>query len=236
VQWFGNVARTYEPPSFAELTGGLVPVLNDAQRGTSVEFGTRGRTPQLQWDLVAYQVRLRGELLSIGGANGMGTTINAERTVHRGIEAGLGGPLGEPGVAFDWQLNALLNDFRFDGDTLYGNARLPGIPRGTLRAEFGWNVNPALRLALLAEAATDAGVDYAGTLFAPGYGLWGLRANGSLNVGGTLNWFVEGRNLGNKDYAATTGVIRNAQLPDAPLAQFFPGDGRAIYAGLDWRY
>lgn len=234
VQWFANIAGTYEPPSFGELTGGLAPVLNDAQRGTSVEFGTRGRTPQLQWDLVAYQVRLRGELLSIGGANGMGTTINADRTVHRGIEAGLGGPLPVP--AFDWQLNALLNDFRFDGDALYGNARLPGIPRGTLRAELGWTASPALRLALLMQAATDAGVDYAGTLFAPGYGLWGLRANGSLNVGGTLNWFVEGRNLGNKDYVATTGVIRDAQLPGAPLAQFFPGDGRAFYAGLDWRF
>lgn len=234
VQWFGNVAGTYEPPSFGELTGGLAPVLNDAQRGTSVEFGTRGRTPQLQWDLVLYQVRLRDELLAIGGANGMGTTINADRTVHRGIEAGLGGPFGVPGAAFDWRLNALLNDFRFDGDALYGNARLPGIPRGTLRAEVGWTVSSELRLALLAAAATDAGVDYAGTLWAPGYGIYGLRASG--NVGGTLSWFVEGRNLGDKDYAATTGVIRDASLPSAPLAQFFPGDGRAFYAGLDWRY
>lgn len=43
-------------------------------------------------------------------------------------------------------------------------------------------------------------------------------------------WFVEGRNLGDKRYASTTGVIFNANSTDQ--AQFSPGDGRAVYAGV----
>ena len=52
-------------------------------------------------------------------------------------------------------------------------------------------------------------------------------------LNGTLNWFVDGRNLSDRRYAATTGVVRDAQGAD--VAQFLPGDGRAVYAGLDWR-
>ena len=44
---------------------------------------------------------------------------------------------------------------------------------------------------------------------------------------------MEGRNLANTKYAATTGVIANADGLDS--AQFWPGDGRAVYAGVEWR-
>ncbi|RZU02494.1 TonB-dependent receptor family protein [Rivibacter subsaxonicus] len=233
-QWFANLSRSFEPPSFGELTGGSVPVLNEAQRGTTLELGTRGRTPLLQWDLALYQTRIDGELLSISGTNGNGTTVNADRTLHRGVELGLASPEGSTSP-LGWRLNGLLNDFRFDGDVVYGNARLPGIPRATLRAELGWRFAPALRVSLQAEAASSTAIDYARTLFAAGYATWGLRAAGSFDAQGRLGWFVEGRNLADRRYAATTGVIRDASLPGAPLAQLYPGDGRAVYAGLDWR-
>jgi iron complex outermembrane receptor protein len=48
-----------------------------------------------------------------------------------------------------------------------------------------------------------------------------------------LSFFVEGRNLSNKTYAATTGVITSASGQDQ--AQFNPADGRAVYAGIQWR-
>ena len=72
---------------------------------------------------------------------------------------------------------------------------------------------------------------WARSWFAERYAIWGLRASGMLN--GTMNWFVDGRNLSDRRYAATTGVVRDAHGAD--VAQFLPGDGRAVYAGLDWR-
>jgi len=46
-------------------------------------------------------------------------------------------------------------------------------------------------------------------------------------------WFVEGRNLFDRRYSATTGVMRDAAGRDQ--AQFLPGDGVAVYAGLEYR-
>ncbi|MCY1353734.1 hypothetical protein D9M68_460340 [compost metagenome] len=48
-----------------------------------------------------------------------------------------------------------------------------------------------------------------------------------------LGFFVEGRNLSDKTYVATTGVIADARGRDS--AQFLPGDGRSLYVGLEWR-
>lgn len=58
-----------------------------------------------------------------------------------------------------------------------------------------------------------------------------------LTLSGALfgGWgrFVEGRNLTDRRYAATTAVQANARGLDG--AYYFPGDGRSVYAGLTWR-
>lgn len=48
-----------------------------------------------------------------------------------------------------------------------------------------------------------------------------------------LGFFIEGRNLSDKTYIATTGVVANARGQDAAL--FMPGDGRSLYVGLEWK-
>lgn len=229
-QFYANLSRSFEPPSLSEISGGLYPVNNAAQRANSLEFGTRGRQAGLEWDLSVYHAALRQELLQIAtNVVGANITVNAERTVHRGIEAYLGGQRG----GLDWRLAGLVNDFRFDGDTLYGNRRLPGIPRLFLRAEGGYRLPYALRLGLNIESAPKAyAVDFADSLQARGYTLYGLKLQ--QTVGKQTSWFLEGRNLADKRYAATTGVLRDAGGKDS--AQFMPGDGRAWYAGLSWQH
>jgi iron complex outermembrane receptor protein len=64
-----------------------------------------------------------------------------------------------------------------------------------------------------------------------GYALLNLRLGGALGEG--WSWFVEGRNLTDRRYAATTAVQANVRGADG--AWYFPGDGRAVYAGLSWR-
>ena len=49
-----------------------------------------------------------------------------------------------------------------------------------------------------------------------------------------VSWFVEGRNLFDKAYASTTGVIETAAGVDQ--TQFLPGDGRAVYGGIEFRW
>ena len=71
----------------------------------------------------------------------------------------------------------------------------------------------------------------ANTWFADPYALVGLKLARAVEHG--LSWYLEGHNLANRRYAATTGVIADARGVDA--AQFLRGDGRSVYAGVSWK-
>lgn len=89
VQFFGNVSRSFEPPSFGELTGGATPVFNRAQKATTLEVGMRGGAASTTWDLAYYHARVHDELLQIAtNTAGLNITVNAPRTVHQGVELG----------------------------------------------------------------------------------------------------------------------------------------------------
>lgn len=228
---FGNVSGSYEPPTFGELTGGPNVKPLQAQKAKTLEFGSRGFLGAVQWDFAFYRSLLEGELLSLSSPTGQPLgTVNASDTLHQGIELGL---VLTPVDGIVWRNAYLWNDFRFDGDAVFGDNRLPGIPPQMLRSELlyqpvpGWYVGPTFEL-----SPQKMPIDMANTLYADGYFIWGLKAGRQVAQG--LSFFVEGRNLGNRNYIATTGVIANANGRDQ--AQFLPGDGRAVYAGLDWQF
>jgi iron complex outermembrane receptor protein len=49
-----------------------------------------------------------------------------------------------------------------------------------------------------------------------------------------VSWFIEAKNLTDETYAASHGVILNALGADQ--AQFLPGDGRSVFAGIEYRF
>lgn len=257
-QVFFNASRSFEPPSFGELTAvgaapGLVEL--DAQRGTTLELGTRGSTERVRWDLVWYYSWLDNELLSLGIPGVSPTqTVNAGRTIHHGVEAmvdidllrSIVSPWQEATVASDKQPGQeairgdrlflrqvyLFNDFRFDGDGEFGNNELPGVPRHYYRAELiyehpsGFYAGPNVEWVPQGYA-----VDMDNTLEADGYALLGFKIGYRTQKG--VSFFIEGKNLTDETYAATTGVLKTAA---ANSAVFMPGDGRAVYAGVEWKW
>ena len=62
------------------------------------------------------------------------------------------------------------------------------------------------------------------------YAIWGLKAGYEREH---FNIYVEGRNLSDLNYIATTDIVAQA-FPDSPL--FWPGNGRAVYAGLQLKW
>ena len=236
VQLFANLSRSYEPPSFGELTGGAAPNLNRAQRGTTLEFGSRGQSKHVDWDVSFYHARLKDELLQTqvfaagNSAFVMPQTVNADNTVHAGVELGLTARLP---ANLEWRSNLLLNRFRFDDDTNFGNNHLPGVPKALLRAELVYR-HAAYYLGPTLEAASRTQVDMVNSTAAPGYAIFGFKLGQQLNKG--MSWFVEARNLGDKKYAATTSVVRNFNAPSTDPAVYLPGDGRSLYAGIQWRH
>jgi iron complex outermembrane receptor protein len=234
VQIYGNLSGSYEPPTFGELTGGpnVTPV--DAQRARTAEIGTRGLSTyqwgHVRWDVSVYRAHVRKELLSLNDSAGnpLGTT-NADQTIHQGIEAGVEANLDEA-----WTVRAtyLLNDFRFDGDQTYRNNRLAGIPRQAATGEVLYKLANGLYLGPNIRVASTSHVDHANTLQAACYGVIGFKLG--QRVSKNVSWFVDVRNLADKIYAATTNVTVDARGLDG--RQFYPGDGRSLYAGIELKY
>jgi iron complex outermembrane receptor protein len=106
------------------------------------------------------------------------------------------------------------------------------VPAHQLRLQLRWSMDARFFIAPNLEWSPEkAWIDHANTLSAPGYTLVGLKLGG--NIGARWSWFVDGRNLTDRRWIASTGVVANARGLDGRY--LLPGDGRAVYAGLQWR-
>jgi len=229
-QFFANISRSLEPPSFGELTGGPGVTQVDEQRATTAELGMRIKRERLSVDAALYRAHIDRELLALtdGAGNPLGT-VNADRTLHQGLELGLGWRIADA-----WLLSAnyLWNDFGFDGDAVYGDNELAGVPPQQLRSELRWSVGESFYVAPNVEwAPQDYYVDHANTFRAPGYAIAGLRVGG--RIASQWSWFADARNLTDRKWIASTGVVADAGGRDG--GNFLPGDGRSFYVGLEWR-
>ncbi|TLD69156.1 TonB-dependent receptor [Phragmitibacter flavus] len=266
-QIYTNVSRSFEPPSFGELsasaTGGAGLVELEAQTATSVEFGTRGQTKngRVSWDIAYYYAWLQDELLELTVAPGLTQTINAGDTIHQGVEFGLDvtlfeglfnhGSVAPAPVASSknakavtavqepvekdkivLRQNYLWSRFSYDGDQEFGDNRLPGIPEHYYRVELlythpcGFYAGPNLEWTF-----DDYFVDSANTLKSDAYALLGFKIGYRTKKG--VSFFVEGRNLTDETYAATTSVVSRA---NPGSAVFLPGDGRSWFVGLEYKF
>ena len=243
-QVFANVSRSAEVPSFGESASGpgipTIPFTSiRPQRATTYEIGTRGTRDDAHWELTGYRAQIKDELLCLYSAFGNCNVTNADRSVHQGIEAGAGvaiareifarGPLPDKiwlNVAYTF------NDFRFDNDALFGNNLLPGAPRHYLRAEILYKHPTGIYIGPNFEWVPQAYfVDSANTVTTEAYALLGLKAG--FDSGAPVSAYVEARNITDRKYIASSSIIDRA---NATSALFEPGAGRAVYAGVKYRF
>lgn len=228
---FANVSRSFEAAPFGEAPIRPLLPMPRAQRATTVEAGWRHRAGALQLEATAYRAWLDDELLALTDATG--TTIgtaNADRTIHQGVELGARVPLGE---TLSLRGTYLFNDFRFDGDAFYGDNRIAGIPDHMLHAEIEWK--PVRWFAIAPSVEWQPGgvwIDHANSVKQKGYALAHVRVHG--DIGQRFNWFADARNIFDRAYVAGTAVQANARGADG--AYYFPGDPRAVYVGIGFKY
>lgn len=241
-QVFANVSGSYEPPSFSETLTLNAPRF--AQTAITWELGARGARGPVRWDASIYHAKLRRELLALDHDNNPATpaaTVNADRTVHRGIEFAAEADL----LGTDWSTAAAPahrlvlrvawthGDFHFDSDGRYGGNKLAGLPPHLIRGELTWENHAGCYAGPTWEwVPGKTWIDFRNTYAADPYALAGFRIGRRSAPG--LSWFAEVRNLADKTHAATTGVIENAAGADQ--AQFLPGDGRGFFGGLEYRW
>ncbi len=236
-QFFANVSASYEPPSFSEALTASAP--RRAQTATTLELGLRGTASFLRWDSTLYHSALKNEFLALDHDNNPSTaavTVNADRTTHSGAELGLELDLlgqsftaASPARRLVFRTAWTYGRFRFNDDSRYGDNTLAGLPPHLINAELtyetasGWYAGPTLRW-----SPQKTYIDFRNTFAADAYVVLGLRLGHRQPSG--FSWFIEARNLTDKPYANTTGVIENAVATDQ--LQFLPGDGRSLYFGL----
>nr|WP_263967298.1 TonB-dependent receptor [Roseomonas sp. SXEYE001]MCV4208256.1 TonB-dependent receptor [Roseomonas sp. SXEYE001] len=238
-QVFTNLAWATEPPTIGDLTPLAARGFSalKAQRARTIEIGTRGKHGGLDWEVAAYRASIRDEIqLFDPTGTGASLALNADRTIHQGIEAALSWiilrDLASPGTGDSLTLRQAysFNDFHFDGDAAYGDNQLPGAPRHLYRAELRYRHPSGTSMAPTLEWVPQGFfVDYANTVKTNAYALLGLRAAWDFENG--LSVFAEGRNLTDKKYISSASVAPVA-APNAAL--FEPGFGRSLYAGLQF--
>jgi len=187
---------------------------------------------------------LRKELLTLDHDNNPATaaaTINADRTTHSGVEFAtevdlLGGAwAAAQAPAHRLVLRAAWTHgrFRFDDDRRYGDNTLAGLPAHVVRGELSWeNAGGWYGGPTFEWVPQKTFIDFRNTYAADAYAIAGFRVGRRASRG--LSWFAEARNVFDRRYAATTGVIETAGGTDQ--AQFLPGDGRAFYTGVELRW
>lgn len=241
-QVFTNISRSAEVPSFGENTYVDATRFNiEAQTATTYEIGTRGRRPDYTWDFAIYRANINNELQCLFNPATLGScnVINADKTIHQGVEAGFGAALlksmfvrGDAPDRLWLNVAYTYSDFRFDNDPLYGNNFIPGAPPHYLRGELlykhpsGFSFGPNIEW-----VPEGYYVDNRNSLTTEPYTLWGLRA--AYDDGKNFSAYVEGRNLSDHKYISSVTV---AEIANASSALFEPGTGRAYYAGAKFKW
>lgn len=229
VQLYANYSRSVEFPGFNELAQIASFVALDPQRAWTAEVGTRGKTGPLSWDLTYYRSDIKGELLQFNvGPTVPASTFNAGRTRHEGVEAAVQLDLT------DWlRLRQVYNwsNFRFRGDSDYGDNRLPVVPKHVYRAELRIG-SDALHVAPNVEWVPDGPfADYRNLVSTPGYALIGVTGGARIAEG--IDAFVDIRNITGK---RAIGDISASIVAVPASAIYYPVERRAISAGLRARF
>lgn len=252
IQLYANANNAVEPPLLLELTapGNLDGSVDDlkAQDAWQFEIGTRGTAwdERFLWDLSVYDIELWNEIqnVNVQPFPGAPFTIpryqNIPRSRHTGVELGtdvalvrdVAHALGLAGVSDRVRFvnNLTFGDFRFVDDPTYGDNFLPGLPELFLAGELRYETASGFWLAPGYEAVPGSyDVNSENTATAPAYALFNLRA-GYLYAPWNAEVFFEARNLNDVDYVSAVEV-------DSATGQYYyPGDGRAFYGGLQWRW
>jgi iron complex outermembrane receptor protein len=252
VQVFANVSRSFEPPSQEEEIQDTGPAGNGlytplkTQTATTGEIGTRGETQRVSWDVDYYYSHIDHELLSLYDIpTAQAITVNANHTVHQGVEAGLNTALWQSSESvkngnvvsdqivlrqiYNWSL------FTFDDDPVYGNNQLAAMPEHVYRVELMYENRHGFYAGPNVEWIPEKyPADYANTLYASSSVTLGFKAGYRTKRG--VSVFFEARNLANAVYASAVEATSNARLPNANLEVFEPAEGRAFYGGVEWKF
>lgn len=233
----------------------------EMQKAWTYEAGVRGGWNRFQYDVTLYHMDLKDEILSQCALGLIPTALqtaavraqfacsivgslvpfNADSTVHRGVEAVFRTkPLVDvfaPGDNVFFNTAWTYSDFYFKDDRLYGDSRLPVIPRYHGFGELGYRHASGFyasgNLRYIGERATTFDGSGGSAFTIPSYTLLGAKIGWRAPDNSASVW-LEARNLTDVAYAGDFTALRTAADSAGGLT-VLPGTGRAFYAGFSKR-
>ena len=268
---YGNVSRSTEVPNSGDIFAllSIEQAVNikliqnlEMQKAWTFEAGMRGGWDRFTYDVTLYHMNLRDEILSqcaLGlipaalqtpavrgqfACNIVGSLVpfNADRTVHRGVEAAFRTkPFVDVFTNGDdvfFNTSYTYSDFYFDNDRLYGNSHLPVIPKHHAFFELGYHHPSGFyasgNVQYVSERASTFDGSGGSAFTIPSYTLLGARLGWRAPDGSSSLWF-EARNLTDVAYAGDFTALRTAADAAATGLTVTPGTGRAFYLGFSKR-
>ncbi|MGV8093677.1 MAG: TonB-dependent receptor domain-containing protein [Mangrovibacterium sp.] len=261
VQFFGNVSTSYEPPTFDELVGTAVTdnintspkklfaIRLDKQSAVTAELGSRHEGARCGWNFSLYRSWVHNELLEVKDfVLGVKKTENYPHTIHQGIELGFK-VIPLQGIFSAAGKDRLIlhgmytySDFYFSSGE-YRNNKLAGVPPHYLTGFLEYKYPGKLFVSLNVESEPiKSPIDHTNTVYQPAYTIYGFRAG--VDGWKNFSFYAEGKNIFNRHYASSYIISDQILLPPIPFPQFtvdnvaffMPGQTRAFYVGLSYRF
>lgn len=201
-----------------------------AIKADQYEVGLRGAADKWNYDVVAYVLTKKDDLLSQRDDTGYSVQTNNGTTEHKGIEMGLGRWLTSR-IRFDAALSYAKHTYKdwvtssvdYSGKEIESSPRFLGNARLTLRPVE--RVMTQLEWVRIGSYYLDAANNYGKY---SGHDLFNLRA--SVDIAKQTSGFLRVMNLADKRYADS------ASQSSSSGGLYSPGLPRTVYAGIESRW
>jgi iron complex outermembrane receptor protein len=234
---FASYAHGFRAPSEGQLfrQGGAASTVDlDPVRADSWEAGARGSVfGRLTYQLSAYRMQVSDDILTFTDTRtGTRETSNAGRTLHRGVEVGIGAAL-PGGVRADLGWSRARHTYEAWSprpDVDFAGNEMESAPRSIVNARLGWRPARLPGADFAAEWARVGSywMDADNTHRYGGHALVNLRADVPVTRG--IEAVARVNNLLDERYA------EGASYTQAAGEEYAPGMPRTLYFGVQWRW
>lgn len=246
---FANYSQAFRAPSESQLFRpsneySAVKAQANAQaaldlkpvKADSYEVGLRGKSTQkINWEVSLYHLTKRDDILSVKDSSGATLQANAGKTLHRGIEIGLGAELMQ-GLRLDVSYSYAKHTYEewtakdsAGNNVNYNGKEINTAPRNiaNTRLSYAPSALNGGKLALEWVSLGSYWVDDANTAKYEGHDVFNLRANYLVD----RQWELFGSimNLTDKLYAEGTKL-------NGSNIEYAPALPRTVYAGLRYTW
>jgi Fe(3+) dicitrate transport protein len=141
IQLFGSVYKAFSPSLNSDALNGMQDQQLDAERSVNMEFGVRGANQRMTYEFAMFRMDFDNQIIP-ANSNSQFQVTNGGKTLHQGLEFGLGFDLG---AGLTLNTNATyVSDAEFRGNRVARNGAITTPDGNRIPYTPEWVANAAL--------------------------------------------------------------------------------------------